>query len=87
MVDRSEITVEAQSPVALQMQPILLKPADAARALGISERALWELSKKKHEIPYVDVGNGDKQESRRYLTEDLLAWARSRRNGQPPPAA
>lgn len=85
MADSSDIPEKI--PLAMHIQPILLTPAEAARALGISERLLWELTKKKKEIASVNVGAGEDRQSLRYLTEDLLAWARSRRNGQPPPAA
>jgi hypothetical protein len=70
-----------------QVPAILLKPKAAALALGIGERTLWDL-KEKGEIPFVDVGNGPgpqtppgkERQTIRYLVEDLLAWARARRD-------
>src|SRR6516165_8795388 len=60
------------------MPPILLKPAEAARALRIGERTLWEKTQ-NGEIPAVNVGQGKERQSLRYLPEDLLTWARARR--------
>jgi excisionase family DNA binding protein len=47
---------------------LLLKSRDAALALAISERKLWELTKKK-EIPTVRIGRAV-----RYSPVDLEAW-------------
>ena len=53
--------------------PLLLKPHEAARALAISERKLWELTK-LGEIPHVRIGR-----SVRYVAVDLQTWIESRR--------
>jgi len=86
----AELPVPAQANLAIQMQPILLTSADAARVLGIGERQLWELTKRKDregtirgEIAAVNIGTGTERKSLRYLPEDLLAWARSRRIDHP----
>jgi helix-turn-helix protein len=71
---------EPNETVIIQLAPILLKPAEAARVLAIGERTLWEL-KEAGEIPVVNVGKGEKREAVRYLVEDLLAWARKQRPG------
>jgi excisionase family DNA binding protein len=60
------------------MPPILLKPADAARALGIGLRTLEDKTS-SGEIPAVNIGQGEKRKTLRYLPEDLLAWAKARR--------
>lgn len=36
--------------------PLALRPRDAARALGIGQRKLWELSQPRGPIPCVRVG-------------------------------
>jgi excisionase family DNA binding protein len=56
---------------------LLMKPPDAARALAISERKLWELTR-GGEIPYVPIGRAV-----RYDATDLRAWVegRKRRGG------
>lgn len=36
--------------------PIALRPKDAAKALGIGQRKLWELSQPRGPIPCVRVG-------------------------------
>jgi predicted DNA-binding transcriptional regulator AlpA len=49
-------------------EPILLKPADAAKALAISPRKLWSLTVGR-EIPSVRIGKAV-----RYDPADLRAW-------------
>lgn len=73
-------------PIVLQMQPILLKPADAARVLAIGERTLWELTQ-KGEIQAVNVGQGKERRSVRYLVKDLTAWAEAHRDEKTADAA
>ena len=55
--------------------PILLNLRDAARALAISSRSLWEWTK-AGKVPHVRLG-------RRVLfaPEDLRRWAQSHRHG------
>ena len=43
-------SVDAQSP------PMALRPKDAARALAISERLLWEWTRNEG-LPHVRIGN------------------------------
>jgi excisionase family DNA binding protein len=53
---------------------LLLKGREAAEALGISERTLWELTARK-EIPVIRLpGRGKEARSLRYDVEDLRAW-------------
>ena len=61
----------------LQLLPILLEPAEAAKVLAISERTLWEMTD-RGEIRAKQVGQGEKRVHRRYLLRDLQAWAESR---------
>ena len=49
---------------------MLLKPKDAATALAVSERTLWELTNRK-EIPHVQIGRAV-----RYDPNDLQEWVR-----------
>jgi excisionase family DNA binding protein len=51
---------------------LLLKPREAAIALGISQRTLWQLTE-DGEIPYVQIG-GNSRKVVRYDPLDLQAW-------------
>jgi len=59
--------------------PLALRPRDAAKALGISPRLLWQLT---HDgvIPCVRVGTG-KRRAVLYSVAELQNWL-SRRSGQ-----
>lgn len=52
--------------------PLALRSRDAAKALGISPRLLWQLTH-DGQIPHVRVGNG-KRRTVLYPTADLQAW-------------
>ena len=52
---------------------LLLKPMDAAKALAISERTLWALTR-RGEIPCVRFGG-----AKRYDPRDLQAWIDARK--------
>ena len=52
--------------------PLALRPREAAKALGISPRLLWQLTKDGHS-PCVRVGNG-KRRTVLYPLADLHAW-------------
>jgi excisionase family DNA binding protein len=52
--------------------PLALRPREAAKALGISARHLWQLTKDGH-IPCVRVGSGTRK-SILYPVADLQAW-------------
>ena len=54
------------------VQTLALRPREAAKALGISPRLLWQLTK-DGEIPCVRVGSG-KRRSVLYPTAELQAW-------------
>jgi excisionase family DNA binding protein len=51
---------------------LALRPREAAKALGISPRHLWQLTKDGH-IPCVRVGSG-KRRTVLYPLADLQAW-------------
>jgi excisionase family DNA binding protein len=52
--------------------PLALRPREAAKALGISARHLWQLTKEGH-IPCVRVGSGTRK-TVLYPVADLQAW-------------
>lgn len=56
--------------------PLALRPRDAAKALGISPRLLWQLTHDGH-VPCVRVGNG-KRRTVLYPLVDLQAWLTQR---------
>lgn len=47
---------ELVSPRAPVMTPLSLRPADAAKALGVSERLLWRWTREQW-VPHVRIGN------------------------------
>ena len=53
-------------------QTLALRPREAAKALGISPRFLWQLTHDGH-IPCARVGNG-KRRTVLYPTAELRAW-------------
>jgi excisionase family DNA binding protein len=52
--------------------PLALRPREAAKALGISPRHLWQLTK-DGQIPCVRVGSG-KRRTVLYPVADLQTW-------------
>jgi excisionase family DNA binding protein len=54
------------------VQSLALRPREAAKALGISPRLLWQLTH-AGEIPYVRIGSG-KRRTVLYPTAGLQAW-------------
>ena len=52
--------------------PLALRPREAAKALDISPRLLWQLTKDGH-IPCVRVGSGTRK-TVLYPVADLQAW-------------
>lgn len=63
-------------PLDPRSEPLLLRPAEAARFLAISPRKLWELTNCR-EVPAIRIGR-----ALRYPTEDLRAWVAARRTGR-----
>ena len=55
--------------------PLALRPREAAKALSISERHLWQLTH-DGKIPCIRVGNG-KRKTVLYPVESLQAWLSS----------
>jgi excisionase family DNA binding protein len=60
------------------VSPLALRPREAAKALGISPRLLWQLTKDGH-VPHIRLGAG-KRRTVLYPLADLEAWL-SRRAG------
>ena len=52
--------------------PLALRPREAAKALSISARLLWQLTK-DGQVPCVRVGSG-KRQTVLYPLADLQAW-------------
>ncbi len=61
-----------EKPMNNVATPLALRPREAAKALGISPRLLWQLTKDGH-IPCVRVGGG-KRKTVLYPLADLQAW-------------
>ena len=59
-------------PQKLVVSPLALRPREAAKALGISPRLLWQLTH-DGQVPCVRVGTG-KRKTVLYPTADLQAW-------------
>ena len=55
-----------------EVPPLALRPREAAKALGISARYLWQLTKDGR-IPCVRVGGG-KRKTVLYPVAELRAW-------------
>lgn len=53
--------------------PLSLRPRDAAKALGISERTLWGLTAPRGPIPCLRIGPG-KRQTVLYSVAELQAW-------------
>ena len=64
-----------EAPISLptNVQPLLLRPPQAAVVLTISERKLWELAA-GNEIPHVRIGRAV-----RYHYDDLEEWVEQKR--------
>jgi len=58
--------------------PLALRPREAATALGISPRLLWQLTKDGH-VPCLRLGSG-KRKTVRYPLADLQAWLSEKAN-------
>jgi len=69
-MDKTKLT-DARSPDPAR-EPLLLRPAEAARFLAISPRKLWELTN-CHEVPAIRIGR-----ALRYPTDELRAWVAGR---------
>lgn len=65
--------------VSEPVSPLALRPREAAKALGISTRHLWHLTKNGH-IPCVRVGSG-KRKTVLYPVVELQAWLSQQAKG------
>lgn len=57
------------------VESLALRPREAAKALGISERTLWGLTTPRGPIPCVRIGQG-KRQTVLYPVVELQAWLR-----------
>jgi excisionase family DNA binding protein len=64
------MSIDSRKPV----EPLLYTPAEAAKALAISERSLWSLTACR-ELPCIRIGR-----SVRYARDDLVAWIAARKS-------
>lgn len=55
------------------VEPLSLRPREAAKALGISARTLWGLTAPRGPIPCLRVGQGSRQMVL-YSVDALKAW-------------
>ena len=60
-------------PKSIENSPLALRPCDAAKALGISQRTLWALTTPRGPIPCIRVGHG-KRQIVLYPISELQAW-------------
>ncbi len=67
----NESPADGQLAEGQMVAPLLLKSADAAKALAISKRKLWEMTT-AGEIPHVKIGRHI-----RYSVEALHDWIKS----------
>jgi hypothetical protein len=59
------------------VEPLALRPRDAARALGISPRTLWGLTAPRGPIPCLRIGHG-KRRTVLYPVAELRAFLADR---------
>ena len=74
----ADFSVGGGSLLGADYHPLALRPREAAKALGISPRLLWQLTKDGH-IPCVRVGDG-KRKTVLYPLADLQAWLSQKAN-------
>jgi len=67
-----------ETAVMNETSPLALRPRDAAKALGISPRLLWQLSE-DGKVPCVRVG-GSKRQTVLYPIAELQTWLSERAN-------
>lgn len=71
-MEKTNSTQLGGRPLDPRSEPLLLRPAEAARFLAISPRKLWELTNCR-EVPAIRIGR-----SLRYPTDELRAWVAGR---------
>jgi hypothetical protein len=59
--------------ITQSVEPLALRPREAAKALGISARTLWGLTAPRGPIPCLRIGHG-KRRTVLYPVADLQAW-------------
>jgi len=55
------------------VEPLALRPREAAKALGISARTLWALTAPRGPIPCLRIGHG-RRHTVLYPVTELQAW-------------
>jgi excisionase family DNA binding protein len=60
---------------------LLLRSKEAALALGISERHLWELTHRGELVAIRLPGTGARSRAIRFVVGDLVAWIDAQREG------
>jgi predicted DNA-binding transcriptional regulator AlpA len=66
---------EGSAVISTESEPLALRRRDAARMLGLSERALWSLTN-RGDVPHVRLGK-----SIRYPVAALRDWLAKRTRG------
>lgn len=61
------------------VEPLALRPAQAARVLGISLRTLWAWTQPRGPIPCLRIGSG-KRQTVLYSVDALKAWLNQKAN-------
>ena len=61
------------TPRLVESSPLALRPRDAAKALGVSQRTLWSLTAPRGPVPCLRVGAG-KRQTVLYPVAELQAW-------------
>jgi excisionase family DNA binding protein len=74
-VDKQSLDSDGAAVAATEREPLALRRRDAARLLGLSERALWTLTN-RGDVPHVRLGK-----SIRYPVEALQTWLQRRTKG------
>jgi hypothetical protein len=59
--------------MATHVESLALRPREAAKALGISERSLWGLTAPRGPIPCLRIGHG-KRQTVLYPIAELRVW-------------
>lgn len=67
-----------ETAIMNETAPLALRPREAAKALGISPRLLWQLTK-DGKVPCVRVG-GSKRQTVLYPIAQLQTWLSDRAN-------
>jgi hypothetical protein len=70
---------DLQTRPAPEVPRLLLTRREAAEALGVSQRFLWDLTAPRGPLPAIRLPGRGVSRSLRYDVRDLLAWIDSRK--------